>query len=292
MGMPVAPTFVFPTNGFRFRDSVVDPSSEDAAFDAGDAAAGTDIASWEVDTLLRLRMLLQQTNSAAEAHGDLTGTLVIEYNQNGGGWNAVAAIGTDTDACQFVGGAPLNLASIDSQLIGSGTFLTDGDYLETDPSGVMAFTDLSDGAEEIEVEACIEFPAGQVSDEDTIDIRIGFSTTPANAPTYTDVGRVTINKPPPPTIDQDSFRFYDDGTESGSTVLADVNKEIDIAVDTVFQIRFLIQETAGESLSNQEYQLEYNKNNAGWVDVNATSSNVRSAAGALVEDGKTTQRIG
>lgn len=96
-----------------------------------------------------------------------------------------------------------------------------------------------------------------------------------------------------PAFDQDSFRGRnDDGSESAATWKAAVNINWTQTVDENFRVRFLIQETAGHAGSNQEMQLQYNLNAAGWNNVNAASSVVRSFAGQLVEDGDTTQQIG
>ena len=171
-----------------------DPTGQDAAFDAGDAAAGTDVSSWDVDTLIRLRILMQQTNALAEATSELLPTVIIEYNHNSGGWTAVAAIAAVTDAVRFADGQPVDGADTVVQLIGSGTFI-DGEYLEVTGGHSITFGELA--VEESEVETAIELYSGQVADEDTIDLRVGFASAPTNTPTYTDVGRLIVNEAAP-----------------------------------------------------------------------------------------------
>lgn len=104
-------------------------------------------------------------------------------------------------------------------------------------------------------------------------------------------------------FDQDSFRFRDDdGSETTATFLQLAN--IDIAVgdrgttdkgfDTNIRYRVLIQETAGGMGNNHRPQLQYDLNGANsWIDVNATSSTVRSSiSGNFAEGDDTTQQIG
>lgn len=96
-----------------------------------------------------------------------------------------------------------------------------------------------------------------------------------------------------PTMDQDSFAFYNDGTESGSTIIGSVNANPSLPTDTTYLIRFLIQETNGGTDTNNSFQLQYNLGGAGWNNVTSTSSVVRAiASGNLTDGGATTQRIG
>lgn len=105
-----------------------------------------------------------------------------------------------------------------------------------------------------------------------------------------------------PAFDQDSFAFYQDGTESGATQIGTTNVDPtkgDIDVDTTYLVRFLVQETAGASSSNEELQLQYRIDTGGgfgsWLDVDNAPSSVVIPAGTgagLTEDGDTTQRIG
>ena len=95
-----------------------------------------------------------------------------------------------------------------------------------------------------------------------------------------------------PSLDQDSYAFYNDGTESGSTIIGTANNPQTLDADTTYQVRFLIQEANGGSSNSNQFQLQYNLNGGGWNNVTGTSNVVRSTAGALTEDGNTTQRLG
>ena len=96
-----------------------------------------------------------------------------------------------------------------------------------------------------------------------------------------------------PAYDQDSFAFYNDGTESGSTIIGSVNTNPALELDTTYLVRFLVQETAGGTGNNTSIQFEYNLNGAGWNNVTGTSSVIRATDSAnLTDGGNTTQRIG
>lgn len=74
-----------------------------------------------------------------------------------------------------------------------------------------------------------------------------------------------------PDISQDSFRFYADGSESGSTPLEakDTNHDADISGgDVDLGLRIRLQETSGANASpTDDYQLQYELNDSGtWYD--------------------------
>lgn len=58
-----------------------------------------------------------------------------------------------------------------------------------------------------------------------------------------------------------------------------------IGVDTVFLLRFNVQETGGTAAGNTDFQFQYNKNSAGWVNVTTTSSVVKAVAAAALTNG-------
>lgn len=87
---------------------------------------------------------------------------------------------------------------------------------------------------------------------------------------------------------ESAFRFRDDdGTDETDATwrqLADVADTQ--GVDTNYRIRF--NGTTGGMAGNLTPQLEYNLAGAGWLDVNATSSVVRTFASGVVGDGTST----
>jgi hypothetical protein len=84
---------------------------------------------------------------------------------------------------------------------------------------------------------------------------------------------------------QKTFRGRnDDGNETTATWKAIQGADFAQLKDTNFRIRFEVQETAACSKNNVVWRLQYNRNAAGWVDVTATSSVVRSSASPNLAD--------
>ena len=108
-------------DGWRARTNVKDPSGVNAAFDSGDAAKDADWTQ-AVDELFRVRFIIKQTTSTADAN--LQKQFRLEYNINGTGWNPV----TNSSAV-FAKDANFTNHDDTTQLIGSGTFVT-GDGID------------------------------------------------------------------------------------------------------------------------------------------------------------------
>lgn len=90
----------------------------------------------------------------------------------------------------------------------------------------------------------------------------------STAVTYSlDYVQLTVNYTPPPSLTQAAFRYYADGTESGSSALQnqDTNHTADVSSgDVNLQLRVRLQETAaGAGLSTDDYQLQYERNDDG-----------------------------
>ena len=96
------------------------------------------------------------------------------------------------------------------------------------------------------------------------------------------------------TPDVDAFRFYSDGTESGSSPKAaeDTNIELDATGDAQFHLRYRIQNTTAEAgAGTDDYALEVSKNSGSYAAVTASSSDVQSdTASGLTADAATTNR--
>ncbi len=92
-------------------------------------------------------------------------------------------------------------------------------------------------------------------------------------------------------IAQDGFRFYADGTESGSAPLAAEDTGISRVPGAVTQVRLGLQETGGDSGGGSIFQLQVSKNGGGYANVTGASANVRAAAGGLADDEATTNRL-
>ena len=89
---------------------------------------------------------------------------------------------------------------------------------------------------------------------------------------------------------QSGFAFYEDGTESGAAIIGSIDNDISRGVDDTFQIRIEVNVTG--MAANVQGQLRYQLNGSGgYIEVNATSSVIRSSAGAVTEDEDTTSRL-
>ena len=96
----------------------------------------------------------------------------------------------------------------------------------------------------------------------------------------------------PPTMEVTNWAFYNDGTESGSAIIGSVNTNPSLEPDTIYLVRFGIEETSGNASKNEAPQLQYNHNAGGWNNVTGSSSVVQSTATSNITDGAdTTQRI-
>ncbi len=96
---------------------------------------------------------------------------------------------------------------------------------------------------------------------------------------------------------QAAFRFYDDGTEAGSTAIAaqDTNISRNLASgNRNHQLRLRVQETnAASGAATDDYQLQYSKNGGAYTNVTGASANVRGFNSASLSDGvATTNRLG
>jgi hypothetical protein len=98
-------------------------------------------------------------------------------------------------------------------------------------------------------------------------------TRTATVSTATQNGSTSLVLQPTPvtTLTQAAFRFYEDGTETGSTATAAQSTNITRTVtsNSNIQVRTRIQEsTAGAGASTDDYQLQYSHNSSLYVNVN------------------------
>jgi hypothetical protein len=96
------------------------------------------------------------------------------------------------------------------------------------------------------------------------------------------------------TFTQRAFRFYEDGSESGSSAVdsqdTNINRQTDS--DSNLALRLSVQETANSGgASTDDWQLQYSKNGGAYTDVTGSSSNVKGYnSGSLTDAGATTNR--
>jgi hypothetical protein len=96
-------------------------------------------------------------------------------------------------------------------------------------------------------------------------------------------------------IIQDAFRFYEDGTEAGSSAIAaqDTNISRDVSSNSNLLLRIRIESTElSAAFPPDVWQLQYSKNSGAWTNVTTSSSNVRAFNSTnLTDDGATTERL-
>ena len=97
--------------------------------------------------------------------------------------------------------------------------------------------------------------------------------------------------------DQTAYRFRDDdGGEAAASWKDALNTDVSINVDETFRLRIQVSETAGGNWANVLFKLQSNTEGAGWQDVTAASTNVKSIGSAnttwvLTDDDPTTEQL-
>jgi hypothetical protein len=265
----------FDQDSFRGRN---DDGSETTATWQADANV-----NWTqvMDQNFRVRFVVQETGESAAADKSFQ----LEYNHNGGGWNDVSGASSVVRAT-----ASPNVAdgADTTQQVGSGTFVSPNAGFD-EVNGLAGGTSLDfSGSDEVEVEYSVQIRSADVSDTDTIQLRV------KSLDSYTKTPTITAASSTPPAYDQDAFRARNDnGNETTATWKAAADTNWTQKVDENFRVRFVVQETAGVSDNDKTFQLEYNRNGGGWNDVTGASSVVRAWASPNVTDGiDTTQQVG
>lgn len=89
-----------------------------------------------------------------------------------------------------------------------------------------------------------------------------------------------------------AVRFYQDGTESGSTPYAaqDTNYTLTVTANTKFHYRAVLTETGGNTsgATTDDWQIQYSKNSGAYTNITGSSSNIRATTSASVSDGGAT----
>lgn len=95
---------------------------------------------------------------------------------------------------------------------------------------------------------------------------------------------------------QNAFRFYEDGTESGSTPIGAEDTEIISDADSVDQnlhLRILIQESGGaDGVATDDWQLQYSYKGGAYTNVTSSSSVVKGFNSGNLTDGDPTTNRG
>jgi hypothetical protein len=98
----------------------------------------------------------------------------------------------------------------------------------------------------------------------------------------------------PGAFDQSNFAFYEEGTESGATIIGTAGAQQSLEVDTIYQCRVQMDEgsTTADDLITPYFQYEVDQSTS-WVDITTTSSVIQAVDSTSLTGGDdTTNRLG
>lgn len=238
------------------------------------------------DANLRVRFLVQET--AGANHSPIL-ALQLQYKLNAGAWTNVTA---SSSVVKALNSTWLTHGADTTQQVGGGTFVANNNWVEdvdgtTNASGAVGVNN------EAEAEFCIQLVGADITEGDTIQLRVVDESGDTPFAAYTNTPSLVISA----TWDQDSYRGRnDDNNEASATWKAAANTDWLQAVDTKFRVRFLVQETSGAGHSpTLTLQLQYRLNGVGgsWTNVTASSSVVKAIDSTWLSHGMdTTQQVG
>jgi hypothetical protein len=92
------------------------------------------------------------------------------------------------------------------------------------------------------------------------------------------------------------FRFYNDGTESGSTPIANEDTNITLTVDQTdvkFHLRYRIQETGGKSgATTDDWNIQYSVGGGAYANVTTSTAKIQVDTGSSLTDAAATTNRG
>jgi hypothetical protein len=278
---PPLPTF--DQNAFRFYQDNATNETNATPLAAQDTNVAVSVIGANVNVALRCR--LQDTSGVGMALA--TDDYYLYVSKNGGAY--VNAEGAGYTAVIV----PTNLtggAATTNQLgTGTGTFQA-GEITGAAQIDDMAF---AGPGGHTEVLFGITLVEASLAHNDTLDFRVYRNVSPISA--YTQTPRITVNKAPAPTFDQNTFRFYqrDGTTESNATPMAPQDAEVAVsetALNSYLALRFRLQDTSGVGIgaASDDYQLYVSKNGAGYVDANTSGFLTVLAPSASLSGGEAT----
>lgn len=92
------------------------------------------------------------------------------------------------------------------------------------------------------------------------------------------------------TFDQVGFRFRnDDGSETAATWMAAENTDASVPLDTIFRLRFVLDETAGAA-DTEGFELEYRRNGGAWTTASSGGTLLQTTSSTFVTNQEATTR--
>lgn len=276
-------------NAFRFYEDDGSPSeSASTPIAAQDINVNRDAAS--TDNQLHLRYRVEEVG-AGDIAGETTDDYQLQFRMNGGGsWVNVDAsssfVQSDT-ASQLTDGDPSTNRGTDGISDGAGSFVAgeqeEGDGLITDHQlTANNFT---------EHVWALNLVSADLVTGNFIEFRVSLNGGNPGMDNSS-LPRITILGFTP---DADAFRFYEDGTESGSSPAAAEDTNVtgrNVDSDSQIHLRFRLQETEGISgATGDDYNLRFEVNAGGFNSVNDASAECRADnASSLTDNAATTNR--
>lgn len=161
---------------------------EDDGNETGASFIGAANSDWtqDIDVNFRCRFVIAETDGIASTNFRED----IQFQLNGGGWNAVLASGS---AIIFATSANYADGDHTTQQLGGGTFLgTNEAMTHSNSFGNGSVPDFS-GSDEFECELCLQIEGASVNDTDLIELRMTEKGTAFLL--YASVPKITVNKP-------------------------------------------------------------------------------------------------
>lgn len=94
------------------------------------------------------------------------------------------------------------------------------------------------------------------------------------------------------TYDVIEYAFYNDGSESGSTIIGTPNNQQTLDVDTIYLFRLQIHNDNNKVSTGNAWTFEFNHEGGGWTDVTTTAAAIQAVnSGNLVEGEDCTNRL-
>ncbi len=289
----MANKFVPDADAFRFYQDDGSPSESQSAPIIVEGGSITneirqDIAGGDKQVHLRYRV---QEIGDGDIDGGTTDDYSLQYQVNGGGgWTSITTsssrVQTDTSSELSDGSATTNRVT-NGLSDGSGSFVA-GE--QEDGDGEITDSQLT-GNDFTEHVWALDLISADWSASDFVEFRMRYN---GGGMDNTALPRITDDLVR--IYDAPKFRFYEDGTESGSSPIAaeDVNlTSRDVSSDSQVHVRWGIQETGGASGNGflDNWFLFASKNSGTFFQVTTSTSDVKAdSASSLIDDANTTNR--
>lgn len=251
------------------------------------AAVNTAITGVSLSEIVRLRFEVEEINAS-----NVIVLGRIEYSSDAtsctnGTWTAMDTTATAwriTNSTQET-----NATATTDRISASALVFDNGWWFDTQNEDATGQTL---GSEQTEWEWAFSGPGASANT--TYRFRVtGHATSGTVLTTYTNCAQLTTAATV--TLSQAAFGYYEDGTETGSTIIGtqDTNISRNVDSNSNMLLRVRLQEGgSGSGNTTDDYQLQYSKNSGAYTDVTTVSSNIIGFNSTnLTDGGATTNRL-